>query len=69
MPYRDDPTPAHIMDDPDHWRRRAKEVRALAEESRDRQMQALMFRVAADYDGLALRAEERISLMKNRVER
>jgi hypothetical protein len=40
-----------------HWRARAEEARALAEEMSDEDSKWRMRRIAADYDKLASRAE------------
>jgi hypothetical protein len=40
-----------------HWRERAREMRALAEHVSDEEARRRMVRIAADYDGLAERAE------------
>jgi hypothetical protein len=45
------------MNDPKHWRDRAST--ALASEMRDLDSQAMMLRLADDYDNLANRAEKR----------
>jgi predicted kinase len=42
---------------PDHWRRRATEMRELADETKRRS--AKLLELAADYDRMAKRAEER----------
>jgi hypothetical protein len=44
------------INDTRHWYHRAAEMRALADEMRDVESQAIMFRLAADYDKLADRA-------------
>ena len=49
---------SHI-NDPKHWRYRAEEARALAEKLTDPEAKQLMLKVAADYEQLAKRAEER----------
>jgi hypothetical protein len=45
--------------DPNHWRERAAQMRALAAGTTDPEAAELMFKVAEDYDKLADRAEQR----------
>jgi hypothetical protein len=52
------------VNDPEHWRYRAEETRALAEDMKDEQSRQLMVRIADDYDRLARRAEERLALIR-----
>jgi hypothetical protein len=47
------------LNDAKHWRGRAREMRALAEEMNDLKLLSIMLGVADDYDTLADRAEER----------
>jgi hypothetical protein len=47
------------INDPEHWRQRAQEMRDLAAEVNDPLFKQTMLRIAADYDRLATRAEER----------
>ena len=49
---------SHI-NDPKHWRYRAEEALAMAESLTDPEAKQLMLNVAADYEKLAKRAEER----------
>jgi len=42
-----------------HWRSRAEEMRVVAEDLRDPETRAAALRIAHDYDRLAERAEER----------
>ena len=53
------PMPAHFINDPKHWRDRAEEMRRLATAMADERTRETMLRIAADYDNLARRAEER----------
>jgi hypothetical protein len=51
--------PWSYLDDPEHWRFRAQEARAMAQHITDPASKQMMFDVAADYERLAARAEER----------
>jgi hypothetical protein len=51
--------PFSFLNDPKHWRDRAAEARVLASEMNDLDRQAMMLRLADDYDNLAIRAEKR----------
>jgi hypothetical protein len=50
---------SHLADDADHWRKRAQELRHLAEIMSRMKPKEMVLRLAEDYDRLALRAEER----------
>jgi hypothetical protein len=52
-------TTKSLYDDPRHWRTRAEEMRTISEGMSDLVTNAIMMRIAADYDRLADRAEIR----------
>jgi hypothetical protein len=52
------------VNDPEHWRDRAKEMRTLAQDMNDSDTKNTMLRIAAEYDHLAKRAEARSSGLK-----
>jgi len=54
------PQASHI-NDPSHWRERAKQMRAMAEDVNDGEAKETMLRVAKEYDRLAERADIRSS--------
>jgi len=45
--------------DPDYWRKRAEEARAIAVQMVNAHTKATMLAIAQDYERLALRAEQR----------
>jgi len=51
--------PASFINDPEHWRHRAEEIRTLADDMKDEISKQMMLRIAQDYERLAQRAEER----------
>ena len=53
------PHPDYLFKTPTHWRMRAEKMRTLAEEADDSTVPAMMLRIAADYDRLAERADDR----------
>jgi len=46
--------------DPDYWRNRAEEARAVAAQMTDAHTKAVMLTIAQDYEKLAKRAEQRV---------
>ena len=50
---------SHFINEPEHWRARAKEARFLANEMDDSESKDAMLRIAEDYEHLAQRAEDR----------
>jgi hypothetical protein len=52
-------TDAPLVNNPDHWRKRAEEMRALALETTYPGGKQLMLKLAWEYEMLAKRAEER----------
>lgn len=50
---------AHGINDANHWRDRAAEMRVLSGEVNDPQAQRMMLKLANDYEKLADRAEDR----------
>jgi hypothetical protein len=50
--------PASLINDPEHWRDRAREKRELTERLRDEQAKQTVLRVANDCERLAEQAEE-----------
>jgi hypothetical protein len=51
--------PSHLFDDPKHWRQRAEQARALAEQMSDLASREMMLGIVKDYEQLAERAEQR----------
>jgi hypothetical protein len=49
-----------VHNDPQHWRDRASEARALAKKMSDPEGQEAMMKIAENYERLAARALERI---------
>jgi hypothetical protein len=49
----------HPINDPEHWLKRAKEARALAEQIDDPEAKRTMLKNADEYERLAHRAKER----------
>ena len=55
---------AMIDDDPEYWRRRAKETRTMAELTGDPEARRIMLNLAATYEALAKLAEGHIAAAK-----
>jgi len=54
-----------ILDKPQHWLYRAKQMRRLAEDTPEPKTRRLMLSIAEGYDKRAKRAEERASQKSN----
>jgi len=52
--------PESLLDDPDHWRRQAQQIRNLAEGVAGERRENLL-QIARDYDKLVLKAERRVA--------
>jgi hypothetical protein len=52
--------PATFVNDPDHWRDRADYIRWVAAIVDESEMKSTMLRIAAEYDRLVKKAEERV---------
>ena len=50
---------AALLDKPERWRKRAEEIRTIADGMRDPEAKRFMLGLAKSYEGLAERAEER----------
>ena len=54
-------TDARLFNDPNHWRRRAAEMRHLAQEMDDPESKQIVLKLAEEYGVLAKRAEQRLA--------
>jgi len=50
---------AHYINDPNHWRDRAQEMRNMASDAPDQSAKESMLKIAQEYDRLAGRAAQR----------
>ena len=53
-------TSQSVLEEPEHWLKRAKEARVLADAMTDVQSKAVMHKIAENYEKLALRAMQRV---------
>jgi hypothetical protein len=59
---------SHFINEPDHWRARAEEMRRLANQMNDSASRDAMLRIAEDYERLVKRAEDRtVGRLPNRT--
>jgi hypothetical protein len=58
MKHKNGPDFGNLFKTATHWRRRAEEMRALAEDAEDATVRSMMLRIAADYDRRALNAND-----------
>jgi hypothetical protein len=49
----------HITNNPEYWRERAEEARAIAVQMLDARSKSIMLGIAQNYEKLAARAEQR----------
>jgi hypothetical protein len=54
--------PASLINDPEHWRKRADDASSLADDMKDEISKQMMLQIADDYGHLARRAEQREKL-------
>ena len=52
---------SQLLNDPEHWRERARIIRNLSAEMVDPVSKSLMLKIADDYEVLAQRAEDRVA--------
>ncbi len=52
----------NTRNDPQHWRNRAGEARAIAAQMTDAHTKAVMLTIAQDYEKLAKRADQTVDL-------
>ena len=51
------PMPVSVLEDPEHWHRRAEEARTLADQLSDTESKRTMLRIASDYERLSEHAK------------
>jgi hypothetical protein len=59
---------SHVFDDPKHWRQRAEQARALAEQMSDPTSREMMLGIVKDYERLAEWADQRAQDERKKTE-
>jgi hypothetical protein len=54
-----------LLDDPDHWTKRAEDIRDIAKATEDKMAKATLRRIAVDYDRRASRRTKRAKTIFN----
>jgi hypothetical protein len=60
---------ANLLDKPERWRKRAEEMRTIADGMREPTTKRMMLDLAVSYDHLAERADQRLALKREALKR